>query len=64
MAVVVPAKDEADRVAATVEAVRSLAVVDLVVVVDDGAPTTPRGSPARPVPTSSGTSATGARVRP
>ena len=36
VAAVVPAKDEAARVAATVAALRSLAPVDLVVVVDDG----------------------------
>jgi glycosyltransferase involved in cell wall biosynthesis len=36
VAVVIPAKDEQERIAATVRAVRSLPVVDLVVVVDDG----------------------------
>ena len=36
VAAVVPCKDEADRVAATVAAVRALPGVDLVVVVDDG----------------------------
>ncbi len=36
MAVVVPAHDEADRLAATVAAARGLPRVDLVVVVDDG----------------------------
>ncbi|MFC8501660.1 glycosyltransferase [Pedococcus sp. NPDC057267] len=36
VAAVIPAKDEADRVAATVRAVRALPGVDLVVVVDDG----------------------------
>src|SRR5689334_18158580 len=36
VAAVIPAKDEADRVAATVRAVRDLPGVDLVVVVDDG----------------------------
>ncbi|WP_432482886.1 glycosyltransferase [Kineococcus esterisolvens] len=36
VAVVVPAKDEADRIGATVAALRSLPVTDLVVVVDDG----------------------------
>lgn len=36
VAVVIPAKDEADRIAATVAAVRSIPGVDLVVVVDDG----------------------------
>lgn len=36
VAAVVPAKDEADRVAATVTALRDLPEVDLVVVVDDG----------------------------
>ena len=36
VAVVVPAKDEGERVAATVAALRSLPVADLVVVVDDG----------------------------
>ncbi|NAZ75574.1 glycosyltransferase [Kineococcus sp. T13] len=36
VAAVIPAKDEEERIAATVAAVRSLAVVDLVVVVDDG----------------------------
>lgn len=36
VAAVIPAKDEADRVAATVRAVRGLPGVDLVVVVDDG----------------------------
>ena len=36
VAVVVPAKDEADRIAATVEAARAIDRVDLVVVVDDG----------------------------
>ena len=36
VAVVIPAKDEQDRIAATVRAVRSLPDVDLVVVVDDG----------------------------
>jgi hypothetical protein len=33
---VIPAKDEADRIGATIDAVRSLAVVSRVVVVDDG----------------------------
>ncbi|MDN5718318.1 MAG: glycosyltransferase [Janibacter sp.] len=36
VAAIVPAKDEADRVAATVTALLSLDAVDLVVVVDDG----------------------------
>ncbi|MDU0313788.1 glycosyltransferase family 2 protein [Phycicoccus sp. M110.8] len=36
VAAVIPAKDEADRVAATVRAVRALPGVDLVLVVDDG----------------------------
>lgn len=36
VAVVIPAKDEADRIAATVTAARGLPAVDLVVVVDDG----------------------------
>ncbi|RJL32214.1 glycosyltransferase [Bailinhaonella thermotolerans] len=36
IAVIIPAKDEADRVTATVSAARSLPGVDLVVVVDDG----------------------------
>ena len=36
VAAIIPAKDEADRIAATVDAVRSLNRVDLVVVVDDG----------------------------
>ncbi len=36
VAVVIPAKDEAERIAATVAAARSIAGVDLVVVVDDG----------------------------
>ena len=36
VAAVIPAKDEADRVAATVRAVRGIPGVDLVVVVDDG----------------------------
>ncbi|HEX2313756.1 MAG TPA: glycosyltransferase, partial [Thermomonospora sp.] len=36
VAVVVPAKDEGDRIAATVTAARDLPGVDLVVVVDDG----------------------------
>ncbi|GAA3730607.1 hypothetical protein HDA32_005940 [Spinactinospora alkalitolerans] len=36
VAVVVPAKDEGDRIAATVRAARTLPGVDLVVVVDDG----------------------------
>ena len=36
VAAIIPAKDEADRIAATVDAVRSLDRVDLVVVVDDG----------------------------
>jgi len=36
VAVVVPAKDEAERVAATVRAAHAIAGVDLVVVVDDG----------------------------
>jgi hypothetical protein len=36
VAAVIPAKDEADRIAATVAAVRALDAVDLVVVVDDG----------------------------
>ncbi|WP_406284716.1 glycosyltransferase [Embleya sp. NBC_00896] len=35
-AVVIPAHDEEQRVSATVEAARSIAGVDLVVVVDDG----------------------------
>jgi glycosyl transferase family 2 len=35
-AAVIPAKDEADRIAATVRAVRGIPGVDLVVVVDDG----------------------------
>jgi len=36
VAVVIPAKDEQDRIAATVRSVASLSVVDVVVVVDDG----------------------------
>ena len=36
VAAVIPAKDEADRIAATVRAVRGIDGVDLVVVVDDG----------------------------
>ena len=36
IAVVIPAKDEADRIAATVRACRAIPRVDLVVVVDDG----------------------------
>lgn len=36
VAAVIPAKDEADRIAATVRAVRDIDGVDLVVVVDDG----------------------------
>ena len=36
VAVVIPAKDEADRIAATIRAARSIPRVDLVVVVDDG----------------------------
>ena len=36
MAVVIPAKDEAERIAATIAAARTIAGVDLVVVVDDG----------------------------
>jgi hypothetical protein len=36
VAAVVPARDEADRIAATVAAVRAIPGVDLVVVVDDG----------------------------
>nr|WP_218885841.1 glycosyltransferase [Kineococcus aurantiacus] len=36
VAVVIPAKDEQERIAATVRAVSSLPVVDVVVVVDDG----------------------------
>jgi glycosyltransferase involved in cell wall biosynthesis len=36
VAAVIPAKDEADRVAATVRAVTGIPAVDLVVVVDDG----------------------------
>jgi glycosyltransferase involved in cell wall biosynthesis len=36
VAVVIPAKDEQDRIAATVRAVTGLAIVDVVVVVDDG----------------------------
>ncbi|MFC4062989.1 glycosyltransferase family 2 protein [Planomonospora corallina] len=35
-AVIIPAKDEADRIGATVAAARALPYVDLVVVVDDG----------------------------
>lgn len=36
VAAVIPAKDEADRIAATIRAVRGIPGVDLVVVVDDG----------------------------
>jgi hypothetical protein len=36
VAAIIPAKDEADRIAATVTAVRGIPGVDLVVVVDDG----------------------------
>lgn len=36
VAAVVPAKDEADRIAATISSIRDIAGVDLVVVVDDG----------------------------
>ena len=36
MAVVIPARNESDRIAATVRAAAGLAGVDLVVVVDDG----------------------------
>ena len=35
-AVIIPARDEADRISATVRACRSIPRVDLVVVVDDG----------------------------
>ena len=36
VAAIIPCKDEADRIAATVRAVRGIDGVDLVVVVDDG----------------------------
>ena len=36
VAVVIPAKDEAERIATTVRACRSITRVDLVIVVDDG----------------------------
>ena len=36
VAVVIPAKDEAERIATTVRACRSIPRVDLVIVVDDG----------------------------
>ncbi|HLS61950.1 MAG TPA: glycosyltransferase, partial [Ruania sp.] len=36
VAAVIPAKDEEDRIAATVRAVRAIPHVDLVLVVDDG----------------------------
>ncbi len=36
VAVVIPAKDEQDRIAATIRAARAIPHVDLVVVVDDG----------------------------
>ncbi|WP_406832921.1 glycosyltransferase family 2 protein [Pedococcus sp. KACC 23699] len=36
VAAIIPAKDEADRIAATVAAVRAIPGVDLVVVIDDG----------------------------
>lgn len=36
VAVVIPAKDEADRIAATITSIQGVAGVDLVVVVDDG----------------------------
>jgi glycosyltransferase involved in cell wall biosynthesis len=36
VAVVIPAKDEAERIAATVAAARTIAAVDMVIVVDDG----------------------------
>jgi glycosyltransferase involved in cell wall biosynthesis len=36
VAVIIPAKDEGDRIAATVRAVRGIPAVDLVVVIDDG----------------------------
>lgn len=36
VAAVIPAKDEADRIAATISAIQDIAGVDLVVVVDDG----------------------------
>ena len=63
VAAIIPAKDEADRIAATVDAVRSLDRVDLVVVVDDGSSTPQRTSPGLPAPSWSATRATGARPR-
>ena len=36
VAVVIPAKDEEDRIAATIRAARAIPNVDLVIVVDDG----------------------------
>ena len=63
MAAVVPCKDEADRIATTVDAVRSLPQVGRVVVVDDGSTDDTSRAAGGRVPWSSGTSATGARQR-
>jgi glycosyltransferase involved in cell wall biosynthesis len=47
LAVIIPAKNEADRVGATVAAARGLPGVDLVVVVDDGSSDDTAGAAAR-----------------
>jgi glycosyltransferase involved in cell wall biosynthesis len=47
VAVIIPAKDESDRIGATVTAARSLAGVDIVVVVDDGSGDDTAGAAAR-----------------
>src|SRR5580693_9476126 len=47
LAVIIPAKNEADRVGATVAAARGLPGVDVVVVVDDGSSDDTAGAAAR-----------------
>ena len=63
VAAIIPAKDEAARIAATVEAVRAIDGVDLVVVVDDGSSDTTASWPGPRARRSCDTPATGARPR-
>ena len=64
LAVIIPAKNEADRIAATVCAAGKLTGADIIVVVDDGSTDDTAALRPQPGARSSGIRATAARPRP